>query len=387
MQKVTLLEISHVDDTYRFRLEQPELGAAVRQYSTPPISKADQQSLRQAVEQAARSPLSPFSLEDLGRLMYNLLLPPEIQAFLRDLDAPLLISTDAPEIPWELFYEDESKQFVGLKCAVGRRLVTEAEVTPRPESAASGPPAFLLIGNPQGDLEGAEREIRLLSDLVASTGGSVRTLVGSRAGLLPVQLALQSEQGYLGIHYAGHADYDKASRQYSLLLAGRTRLTADAIRKLLRGEPFVFLNACGTDQPSEHGRRAALAWQVTEGLAAAFVAGGARAVLGTRWEVDDQRSAEFAAHFYESALQGVPIGEALRRARVRCREERGDESTWAAFVLYGDPCQSLIDAAIFAPDGQLRRARFSPAVSAALELLPHEAQQSGYDFIGTPHLF
>ncbi len=387
VQKPVLLEISHVEDTYRFRLEQPEPGAAVRQYATPPISRADQQSLRRAVEQAARSPLNPFSLEELGRLMYNLLLPAEIQDFLRCLDAPLLISTDAPEIPWELFYEETSKQFVGLKCAVGRRLVTDAAVSPRADAATDTPLAFLLIGNPQGDLDGADREIQLLSELITASGGTVRTLLGSRAGLLPVQLALQSEQSYLGIHYAGHADHDKASRQHALLLAERTKLTADAIRKLLRGQPFVFLNACGTDQPSQSGRRAAISWQVTEGLAAAFVAGGARAVLATRWEVDDQRSAAFAAHFYEAALLGVPIGEALRRARVRCREEQSDDSTWAAFVLYGDPCQPLVDVSVFGADGELRRARFSPDVSTALDLLPGEAQQSGYDFVGTPHLF
>ena len=319
--------------------------------------------------------------------MYNLLLPPEIQAFLRDLDAPLLISTDAPEIPWELFYEEASKQFVGLKCAVGRRLVTDAAVTSRADAAAQASPVFLLIGNPQGDLDGAGREIQLLTDLVARSGGSVRTLLGSRAGLLPVQLALQSEQSYLGIHYAGHADYDKASRQHALLLAERTRLTADAIRKLLRGQPFVFLNACGTDQPSQSGRRPAIPWQVSEGLAAAFIAGGARAVLATRWEVDDQHSAGFAAHFYEAALLGVPIGEALRRARVQCREELRDDSTWAAFVLYGDPCLPLVDASVFGPDGELRRARFSPSLMAALDLLPQEAQQTGYDFVATPHIF
>ena len=387
MQNAALLEISRVQDAYRFRLEQPGLGAAVQEHVTPPIAAADQRALREAIEQAASNPAGACSLEDLGRLLHNLLLPREIQAFLRELDRPLVISTDAPEIPWELFYSDEPGQFLGLRLPVGRRLVTVAEVRPLAAALPEPPASFLLIGNPQGDLPGADREADLLQNLLGRMGAPVRVLSGSRAALLPVQLALQSED-YLVIHYAGHAEQDRASKESALLLAERGRLSAEMIRKLVRGRPFVFLNACGSDRPSEPGRRAALPWPVCEGLAAAFVAAGARAVIGTRWEVGDQASAEMAALFYERALQGAPIGEALRQARVRFRQQRPGDATWAAFVLYGDPCLSLVNpAGAFLPDGRLNRSRFSSRANTALDLALVEAQQLGYGFVGTPHLF
>lgn len=392
MEKATLLEIARVENTYRFRLEQPEPGAAVRQHVSQPVSKADQQSLRRAVEQATRSSFELFPLEDLGRLMYSLLLPREIQTFLQNLSTPLIISTDAPEIPWELFYDDSSKQFLGLKCAVGRRLVTEVEVEQRDEAPPVGEPSFLLIGNPRGDLAGTEQEIKRLDDLISKQGGYSRILIGNRAKWVPVQLELG--ENHVGIHYAGHADFDRSSKQDALLLADRSKLTSGQIRELLRGRPVVFLNACSTDRPSRPGRRSALSWKITEGLASAFISGGARGVIGTRWEVDVQGAAEFAILFYEVALQGVPIGEALRQAKLRFRERRPDDATWAAFTLYGDPCLYLVEpvepvepAGLFLPDGQLNRARFGPVTNSSLDLLPHEAQRLGYDFIATPHLF
>ncbi|HEY4688702.1 MAG TPA: AAA family ATPase [Anaerolineae bacterium] len=383
------LDISRADNIYRFRLEQPEAGTAVRQSTSPPISKANQRSLRQAIEQATRGSYGSFTLEDLGRLMCSLLVPQDIQDFLRNLDAPLLISTDTPQMPWELLYDDTCQQFLGVRCSVARRLVTDLEVArPNATREFAEERSFLLVANPRGDLSGAEREVEQLHDLITDRQADARILMGSRATLLPVQLELQNGEHYAAIHYAGHAELDAPSRQNALLLAERTRLTAAAIRKLMRGRPCVFLNACGTDQPSEAGRRAALGWQVAEGLASAFIHGGARAVIGTRWEVDDQGAREFALLFYEAALQGMPIGGALRQARLRFREQRPGDATWAAFVLYGDPLAPLIAPLdLFLYDGRLNRSRFAPEVNAALDLLPREAQRLGYDFVATPHLF
>ena len=388
MNKISLLDISRIRNTYRFRLEQPdEPGAAVRQYSSPTISSADQQSMRQAMKQTALSPLGP-SLEELGRLMFNLLLPKDIKEFLRDLKTSLIISTDDPEMPWELLFDDDSKQFLGLKYTVGRRLVTEASVEQRGEVPPLVEPSFLLIGNPREDLQGAEQEFEELDKLISRHGHPTRLLFGSRAELMPVQLALQEDENYAGIHFAGHADYDKSSRQDVLLLAKGEKLSTGTIRKLVRGHPFVFLNACGTDKSSELNRRAGTSWKVTEGLASAFIRGGARCVIGTRWEVDDLEAAEFTVLFYEGALQGIPIGEALRQAKLRFRTKWPDSATWAAFVLYGDPRLLLLKPiALYLPDGQLNRVRFAPKVADIFDLLAQEAQQLGHDFIGAPHLF
>lgn len=389
MKKPVLLEISRVGNNYRFRLEQPELGATVRQFVSGHISKANQQSLRQAMEQAALNPSGPFSLESLGQLMWSLVLPSEIQTFLQQLKHPLLVSTDAPEIPWELFYNEENQQFLGLQCAMGRRLVTETAVPTYQEETTTAPPSFLLIGNPQGDLVGAENEIEQVADLITKHGFATRTLTGGRASWFSVQLELQKrEENYVGIHYAGHATYDKTAKQDVLLLADRTKLTADSIRQLLQNRPIIFLNACGTDKPSIQGKRPTLPWQITEGLAAAFIHGGARCVIGTRWEVDDLKAAEFAILFYNAAFHGAPLGDSLRQARIQFRAAYPNDVTWAAFVLYGDPSLLLVKTShLFSSNNQLNPAAFAPTLHPFLAQLPIEAQLSGYDAINTAHLF
>ena len=385
--KAVLLEISHFEDSYRFRLEQPEPATAVRQFTTPPISRSDQQRLHQAIGQATQRGRAPFSLTELGRLMFNLLLPPEIQIFLRELDRPLLLSTDAPEMPWELFFDDTREQFLGCWCALGRRLITEAELHHSPPPSGGQTSGYLLIGDPRGNLAGASAEVEQLEQLIVEAGLTPRTLRGSRADQLTVQVELQRGEQYLGLHYAGHADFDRPARQPALLLAGRTRLTADAIRRLLRGEPLVFLNACGTDRAGPRGPRANQAWQATEALAAAFIAGGAKGVVGTRWEVADAGAAAFALLFYTAALRGVPLGEALRQARERFRAERPDDPTWAAFALYGDPCQTLLTTASEPAPPRLDPTRFDPVVRQWLQLLPTETQLVGQGQIDLPHFF
>jgi CHAT domain-containing protein len=76
-----------------------------------------------------------------------------------------------------------------------------------------------------------------------------------------------------------------------------------------------------------------------EGLAAAFVYGGALGCIGSLWPVHDAPAHDLAIHFYKHVLRGEMIGEALRQARkaVKSKPEYARDITWASFVLYGDP--------------------------------------------------
>ena len=384
MEKPTVLNITRQDDIYRFfKMESAVPGATVAMYSSLPVSRDKVEALRKDMEQAAKDPSGQFSLEELGGLMYALIMPPEIKDMLRTLTAPLSIATDAPEIPWELLYDDESKEFVGLKCAVGRSLVIKARMARRIEAFPAEQPSFLLIVNPSGDLPGANVEVERLSELIEKwSGESPRTLCGPRAMLRPVQLALKDQQ-YTVIHYAGHADEKGRGRKKEsvLLLARGEKLSASEIRRILRGQPFVFLNGCGTDKPSQKGRRAALSWEVTQGLASAFIYGGARCVIGTHWEINDVSSADFAVLFYELLLRGEAIGEALRQAKVRFREEKPSDFTWASFILYGDPSLRLIESP--SPPPPLLGDTAQMALNFALQ----DAYRMGHSFVASPHFF
>ncbi|MFN8472527.1 MAG: AAA family ATPase [Anaerolineae bacterium] len=396
MDKV-VIEISKVADEYRFRIGEGNSNKTAVRLFTKTVTRSSQQNIQDGIRRATQDPDGPYSLEALGRLMYSLLLPDEVKAFLRGSSQPLLISTDDPAIPWELCYDDGTRQFLGLKCAIGRRLVTDAELK-RGEMPPATHPAFLLVGNPTGDLRGADEEVNRVCELVQRFGLAPRMLTGRRAEQLAVQVEL-GQGYYVGIHYAGHAEYNKRARQNVLALADKSKLSAEELRSCLRGRPFVFLNACSTDRSRSPGRRPALAWEVVEGLAAACIRGGASGVIGARWDVDDQGSADFAVMFYEAALKGQPIGEALRQARLRFREQRPHDSTWAAFTLYGDPTRSLLATTaselsqpervtgMFLGDGQLNRERFSTTVNQALDFAIQEARYASASVVDTLHIF
>jgi hypothetical protein len=256
MSKAAFLAIARVGDGYRFQIGQPGSGPAAHATRTKSISKDDQESLRRKIEQAAHDPSSQHQLENLGGWMNRRLLPPEIQHFLRDLDTPLMISTDAPEIPWELCYDGRTKQFLGLSCSVGRQLVMTANLQARTETPSVEAQSFLLIGNPTGDLKAAEEEIKRLREISMDAGITARVLIRSRATVLDVELELEKGKQYLAIHYAGHADQDPESGQFGLMLSSAKILKADSIQSVLSGHPLVFLNACNSDRPGSPGERA-----------------------------------------------------------------------------------------------------------------------------------
>ena len=73
--------------------------------------------------------------------------------------------------------------------------------------------------------------------------------------------------------------------------------------------------------------------------------------MGTLWPVTDRAASAFAQAFYESMCQGLPIGEAMRRARQRVRERYPNDPTWLAYCCFADPMARIEKLA--ATDGNL----------------------------------
>ncbi|MFQ5344206.1 MAG: CHAT domain-containing protein, partial [Anaerolineae bacterium] len=161
---------------------------------------------------------------------------------------------------------------------------------------------------------------------------------------LSVQEALGTGR-YDVIHYAGHARFgDDDGEESALELAQGRVLPASQIERGLRGTPLVFLNACSSAQADlQETAHPPLTYlgAAAESLAAAFIFGGAQGFIGALWPVLDAGSRRFAAFFYDRALAGDPVGEALRATRQRLHQERPADPTWASFVLYGDPTYRL----------------------------------------------
>jgi predicted ATPase len=307
---------------------------------------------RRGAEGGLRGLAAIQSLERLGRVMFSQLLPAALQDVLRDLPpvSPLFLTTNDSHLPWELLHDDQ--EFLALRYAVGRQLLTGEGVR-----ASPGEPrerlSCLLIGNPTGDLPAADAEIEALIDVLDAAPRRVRAelLCRDQASKVQVLEALAGGQ-YDVVHYAGHA------RPGALRLADGW-LDTDEVRASLRGQPLIFLNACASAQEESLPDDALpFAGQQARNLASAFLLGGAGAFVGTLWPIFDDAAQALAADFYRAVVRGRPIGEALRAARMRCRQAAPGELVWASLVLYGDPLHRVMTSGLSYHSGTVLVARF-----------------------------
>jgi hypothetical protein len=269
-----------------------------------------------------------------GEVAYRVYLPSRVQDRLRSQQGiAIQLHTDWADIPWELLHDGQ--EFLCLKCPLARKPKLLRE--PRESSAnTSGQFLALVVGNPTGDLAGAEGEARQVADMLMQNGGTVDLLLRREA--TPEEFSkLVVRNPYHLIHFAGHGYFDTSDpRRSGLVFAGNRVIRGEELERVLSGRPFVFLSACeagmGTTLPSTGGF-----WgNFMEGIAISALLGGALGCLAPMWGIGDGTAKGFAIEFYRRFLQDVPIGEAVRQARIWAREQNASDF-WAAWVLYGDP--------------------------------------------------
>jgi CHAT domain-containing protein len=218
-----------------------------------------------------------------------------------------------------------------------------------PGVAPDAPTRPLVVADAAGDLPGARRNARALG--VALPGASV--LVGADARVGRVLPALAHADL---VHFAVHGHHARTGGPGWLALADGA-LDADRVASArLRGAPLVVLASCETGQGEP-----APADDVPGVLDRAFLAAGARAVVSTRWRIDDGSAARFFQAFY-AARSGRTLVDALASAQRAVRDmtapadvvgrrtrglipraptagpERLDHPYhWAGFRLMGDP--------------------------------------------------
>jgi CHAT domain-containing protein len=74
-------------------------------------------------------------------------------------------------------------------------------------------------------------------------------------------------------------------------------------------------------------------------MASAFTSAGCENTLMSLWKVDDQASVRLMDDFYQQLLTGLPIDEALRKAKLNYLEQSdeltADPKSWSPLVAYG----------------------------------------------------
>ena len=156
---------------------------------------------------------------------------------------------------------------------------------------------------------------------------------------------------YRIIHFATHGMLDTENPGLSKLVfsqvdeQGRPRngfVWAHEIYGLSLPADLVVLSACHTALGQE------IRGEGLVGLTRGFQYAGARAVLVSLWEVDDEATAELMRLFYSAMLKhGQPPAAALRTAQEALRHEDGWQAPyyWAGFVLQGDWRQRINQSA------------------------------------------
>ena len=208
------------------------------------------------------------------------------------------------------------------------------------ESAADTPMRrTLVIGNPSFDA-------RLFPRLEPITEGAreareIASLYPSAQFWTGEDATLQRLLANIGradvVHLATHAVVNETDPSLSFLLlapsAGNSGLLyVDEIMKLKVSARIVALAGCRTAASgAAHGS--------IRSLALAFAAAGARNVLATLWNIDDEQTRNATAAFHQAVSAGVSPAVALQRAQISLIKSPNPASrryrTWAAFQLYG----------------------------------------------------
>jgi CHAT domain-containing protein len=191
----------------------------------------------------------------------------------------------------------------------------------------------LAVGNPAGDLRGAEFEATYVARLYGDA-----PLLGEAATLAAV---LERLPGCRVLHFATHGRLvEDAPLASSLMLAGGDELTVHQLMGLRLDADLVVLSACET------GRGEATGGDDVVGLTRSLLAAGARAVVVSLWPVDDVATSLFMGEFHRNLLGGMVPALALHRALVVLRGAGAHERRRLADELVLDPCgTALLDGA------------------------------------------
>lgn len=198
-----------------------------------------------------------------------------------------------------------------------------------PMAAAAGKQLF-AVGNPDGTLPGAEREV---ASIAASFPGSQK-VIGSEATVARLQ-KLAPGTGY--VHLATHGQLSETDPKNSyLVMAGpgaSAHFRATDIYDLdWPGVRLVTLSACET--ALQEGQPGA----AITSLAEAFRVAGGQAVVASLWSVEDNATEKLMVEFYKQLAQGKSLAASLQTAELTIsRDPRFKHPFfWSAFTLLGD---------------------------------------------------
>jgi CHAT domain-containing protein len=133
------------------------------------------------------------------------------------------------------------------------------------------------------------------------------------------------------IHIATHAIFREDNPMFSSFKLADGWFTASDLFSMTCRTNLVTLSGCQSGIGEISGGDDLL------GLMRGFLYAGARSLLLSLWNVNDESAAALMAFFYREWQQGATKTMALRRAMIRVRDQYPNPFYWAPFVLVGHP--------------------------------------------------
>jgi triacylglycerol esterase/lipase EstA (alpha/beta hydrolase family) len=282
-------------------------------------------------------------LQNTGSLLFDQFFPEDMRAYLwanRDRVCDLIVYTDEPCVPWELFH---------LKPPRGKRGV-------EPRFLAQGGLVRWQLGSfPPQRIRVRSGKVRTICPEYADpmfkndVGLLEAAYLHDRFGARPVTATPDGVERVLRggsfdlLHFSGHGAADAADiADAKVLLKGRRRgqevlqefLTSTDVSQNVawaaagKPGPVVVLNACQTGRGGE-------LFTTVGGFAKAFLDAGASAFVSCLWSVHEEPARVFVETLYDELLRGTPMSRATAAARTAARE--AGDPTWLAYVVYARP--------------------------------------------------
>lgn len=187
----------------------------------------------------------------------------------------------------------------------------------------------LLVGNPTGDLPGAEAEVAAVARWVRNCGMDPTVLVRSDANTGGV---VARSHAASVVHFACHSVLDEEDFSRSgVQLADRRLNVPEMVATLeLPRATLAVLSSCDSARNTLGSSTELLA------LVRVFFYAGAPSVVASLWPLNDAVGTYFADFFYKYWMgDRKPLAVAVQQATLRVREEYPNPCHWAPFVLMG----------------------------------------------------
>lgn len=304
---------------------------------------------------------NPVWNEDIGRMLFQLMVPHEFKGAARELDrVVLVVDAYTANLPWEMMLADnpgagpEDRLPLALRAAVVRQLASSrfrSQVRQGIERNA------LVVGNPSVEgfgtafpdpatgaaidpspLDGAELEAESIAAVLGGMGYAVTQAISEDQKASDV-LAKLYRQPYRVLHIAAHGVFDllhtDGRRRSGVVLSDGLLITAAEIAAMETVPELVFLNCCHLGQVDRTVRDGN---KLAASVARELIQIGVRCVVVAGWAVDDAQARLFGESFYRHLLQRrKAFGDAVFEARQAVWEANRADITWGAFQAYGDP--------------------------------------------------